>query len=86
MFKYEKTCIPRCFTGTFIKNKQVHKYNTRFAHHYRTVKHKSNIVKYSIKVIGPKIWKDIPLELQNSKSLNIFKKSMKLLLLSQYNQ
>ncbi len=37
----------------WVKNQEVHHYNTRFAHHYRTIKYKSDKMKYSIKVKGP---------------------------------
>ncbi len=51
-----------------------HHYNTRFAHHYRSIKYKSNKIKYSIKVKGPKIWKEIPKKIKSSSSLHKFKK------------
>ncbi len=28
-------------------------------HHFRTIKHYSDILKYPFNVVGPKIWKDI---------------------------
>ncbi len=57
MYKYENKYLPKCFVGTFTKNQEVHHYNIRFAHHYRLIKYKSDKMKYSIKVKGPKIWK-----------------------------
>ncbi len=53
MYKYENKYLPKCYVGTFTKNQEVHHY-TRFAHHYRSMKYKSDKMKYSIKVKGPK--------------------------------
>ncbi len=60
MYKHENNYLPKCFVGTFTKNQEVHHYNGRFAHHSRTIKCKSDKMKYSIKVKGPKLWKEIP--------------------------
>ncbi len=57
MYKYENKYLPKCFVGTFPKNQEVHHYSTRFVHHYRSIKYKSDKMKYSIKVNGTKIWK-----------------------------
>ncbi len=73
------------FVGTFTKNQEVHHYNTRFAHHYRSIKYKSDKMKYSIKVKGLNIWKEIPQKIESSLSLHKFKKSTKLMLLNQYS-
>ncbi len=70
--------------GTFTKNQEVHHYNTRFVHQYRTIKYKSDKMKYSIKIKGPKIWKEIPQKIKSSLLLYMFEKSTKLLLLNQY--
>ncbi len=60
MYKYENKYLPKCFVGTFTKNQEVHHHNARFAHHYKTIKYKSDKMKYSITVKGPKLWKEIP--------------------------
>ncbi len=72
MYKYKNKYLPKCFVGTFTKYQEVHHYNTRFAHHYRTVKYKSDKMKYSIKVKGPKIWKEIPQKIKSSLSRHMF--------------
>ncbi len=41
--------IDHNFHGRNKKNQEVHHYNTRFAHHYRSIKYKSDKMKYSIK-------------------------------------
>ncbi len=60
MYKYENKYLLKYVVGTFTKNQEVLHYNTRFAHHYISIKYKSDKMKYSIKVKGPKIWKEIP--------------------------
>ncbi len=62
------------------KYKEVHHYNTRFAHHFRSIKHHYHILKHSYSVTGPKIWNDIPVTIQQSISIFRLKKSMKSLL------
>ncbi len=42
-------------------------------------------MKYSIMVKGPTIWKEIPQKIKNSLSIQMLKKSTKLLLLKQYS-
>ncbi len=74
MYKYENKYLPKCFVGTFTKHQEVHHYNTRFAHHNRTIKYKSDKMKYSIMVKGPKIWKEIPQKIKSSLSLHMLKK------------
>ncbi len=39
MYKYENKYLPKCFVGTLTKNQEVHHYNTRLAHHCRTIKY-----------------------------------------------
>ncbi len=85
MYIYENKYLPKCFVGTFTKNQEVHHYNTRFAHHYRTIKYISDKMKYSITIKGPNIWKEILQKIKSSLSLHMFKKSIKLLLLNQYS-
>ena len=86
MYNYEKKLVPTCFRGMFMKNEHVHQYKTRHAHQYRTAKHKTDIVKYSLKIQGPKIWKNLPSNIQMSPSLFTFKKLLKAYLISQYQQ
>ncbi len=50
MYKYENKYLSKCFVGTSTKNQEVHHYNIRFAHHYTSIKYKSDKMKFSIKI------------------------------------
>ncbi len=45
MYKYENSMLPDCFAGTLLKKRDVHYYNTRIAHDFRSIKHHSDILK-----------------------------------------
>ncbi len=84
MYRYNTHSLPNSFSNFMTKHKDIHKYNTRNASNYITTKYNSNIIKYSIKVTGPKVWNAINHDIMNSRTLNIFKTKLKKLLYNNY--
>lgn len=82
-FMYE--CVngnaPHMFKEYFTVNRNVHSHNTRQLNHLHIVKWHLNIRKFSFRVHGAQLWNSIPLNIRESKSLNIFKSKMKRYLL-----
>ncbi len=81
MYKIDKSELPNCFNNFFVTNNAHHSYNTRHAENIRVPKHKTNIVKNTIRVYGPRVWNIIMPDVKNC-SFNVFKKRMKDILIS----
>ena len=76
MFKYFNNELPAIFTNYFILSKYVHSNNLRIVDNVRIGTYKTNLRKYFIKYLGPKIWNNAFANL-NMSSLQTFKKSAK---------
>ena len=61
-----------------------HNYPTRHRDQLRPPHHRLTIFTHSVSYLGPVIWNTIPLQIQNSTSLNIFKNSLKRHILNTY--
>ena len=76
MYKYFNNELPGTFKNYFTLSKDVHSNNLRIAENVRIGAYKTNLRKFFIKYIGPKIWNDACKYL-NMSSLPTFKKSAK---------
>ena len=72
------------FKNYFILNKSTHDHFTRYCDNIHIVGCNSVIRSFSIRVYGPKIWNNIPLDICSAPSIHIFKKKIKLFLLNKY--
>ena len=72
MYKMKHNNLPPVFKNYFRNNFNIHNHWTRSSNAVHVELAKGNIRKYCIKVIGPRIWNDIPLYIQNAPSLNVF--------------
>ena len=61
-----------------------HNYPTRHRDHLRPPTHRLTKFRHSVAFLGPVIWNTVPLHIQNSLSLNIFKNRLKTHILSTY--
>ena len=88
MYKFYHKKIPKSFGNFFHEMSQTHSYNTRQVQSQsfflsRLTKKKTQ---KSFKFAGVKIWKNIPTEIQQSNSLNLFSKKCKTYLISPENK
>ena len=84
MHRHINNNLPKSFNNFFTQNKDVHKYNTRNRDNFVATKPSSELIKYSIKYSGPKIWNSLDSNLKSSNSLNLLKTSYKKYLISNY--
>ena len=88
MCKFHHKKLPESFGNFFHEISQTHNYNTQQVQSQcfflnRVTKKKTQ---KSIKFAGVKIWKNIPTEIQQSNSLNVFSKKCKTYLISPENK
>ena len=75
MFKYQNKMLPQVFDSYFTQPS--HLYKTRFSKRNNfALVHVNNAKDESLlKYIGPKIWKDIPLNIKEAQSIKVFVKT-----------
>lgn len=74
MYKHFHKLLPRYFNNYFNVPSNLHKYETRKKEDFQIAKHKTSLFSKSIKVIGPKLWNELPVEVKESKHMNYFKR------------
>ena len=72
MFKFQNNMLPLAFDKYF--SKPQHQHATRFASalNYEVVRANSSRDDTMLRVIGPKVWVGVPLEVKKSSSLRVF--------------
>ena len=81
-FSLNSKVLPSYFNDFCIGNAQVHGHNTRAKGHLHKIFSRTNYGKYSTKNKIIDIWNRIPLNIKCSASIKIFKRKLKLFLLS----
>ena len=76
MFQYHNGLLPSPFLNIFLKNSDIHQYNTRSSHCYRSHTCRTNIKQFTILYNGPKIWNSLPKHITNTSSFSLFKKHL----------
>ena len=72
IFKYFNKGLPKSFK----LNKDLHNYNTRSALQVHNKPVSTNYKKHSTEYKGTQIWNNLPDDIKDSNSLNIFKKNV----------
>lgn len=85
MYKYTNKMMPRICDDYFIKSSDVHGHQTRQSNSesIRIPAHNTALFSKALSVTGPKIWNNIPNNIQNLTSLDTFKKKYKIYLCNQ---
>ena len=76
--------LPNCFNNFFQLNSEIHSRQTKQSNNLHLPLLKKSTCKQSIKLVGVKIWNEIPNEIKQSKNLAQFTKRLKQLLLNSY--
>ena len=84
VYKAINNLLSQTFSGYFVLNRNIHEHYTRQLHKVHTAKVRTTIRKFSIRNYGPTIWHSIPDFLKEKPSINTFKHTYKLYLLSNY--
>ena len=78
MFKIFKGLVPAIIQNIFSTNVDVHSHNTRQRHNFHMFSCRTNLLAFSIKYHGPKIWNQLPLTLHQIVSSPLFKRKLKI--------
>ena len=84
MFQLSKDELPGIFACMFQRNNLIHTYPTRQKDSYHLPRTRTLFAQRSIAFEGPRFWNDLPHEVVQSTSLNIFKRKLKTMLLNSY--
>ena len=84
MHKFTFNRLPTVFDGFFTPNSTVHSYPTRQSSDYHLENPRISLAQKSLKHNGPDIWNSLPPNLKQCTSLNIFKRELKNILITQY--
>ena len=76
MFMYHHNLLPQFFLNLFFTSYHVHNYNTRNVTNYRSHPCRTNVKKFTILYLGPKIWNSLPSSVVNPVSLISFRKKL----------
>ena len=82
LFKYHKCVLPVALLNMFSLNSSIHSYNTRSSHKFHIGKVSKDFMLLSVRHAGPSFWNSLPSSVLDSPSLNVFKKRLKLHILS----
>src|SRR6218665_2437526 len=85
MFCYKHDLLPKTFADYFNLGSASHSHYTRTASNYRTIFAHMNTRKFSIKVVGPTVWNNLPADITNVPLLHLFKKRLRALVLTLSN-
>ena len=84
MYKLKMDLLPAFFKDMFSTNDKIHTYNTRQASFFHVQFCKTNLSKFLLQYRGPQFFNAIPTRVKNAINLAVFKKELKVFLLSQY--
>ena len=84
MYDFENGTLPNALVQLFRKNSQIHSYNTRQASALHIPRVRTAFALNTLACTGPKFWNSLPIDVTRSISISVFKRKLKLYLLSNY--
>src|SRR6218665_324347 len=85
MYRAVNDLLPKKFSSVLKTVNQVHAHDTRNSTNYVVPYARTGFRAASIQVLGPSLWNSLSEEQREAKSINLFKKKMKLSYLQKYN-
>ncbi len=85
MYKHQTNHLPSVFSEYFVRNNQIHKYQTRNASDYSINKTKKKYSDRAIRTTGPILWNSLDVNLKQCKTVKHFKNAYKSNLIANYN-
>ena len=77
MFKANISCLPKNVQNMFNKSCEIHHYNTRNKNNFHVKSVRSEKRKMSVNITGVSLWNELPKNIKESRSLNVFKSKLK---------
>jgi len=85
MYSFINNLLPAVFPANYFSlNVNIHCHNTQSAQNIYCNYARTNLRAASVRIHGPVIWNNIPVDIRNSISLSVFKSKLKCWLLSFY--
>ena len=84
MYDLQNGTLPNALVQMFRKNNQIHSYNTRQATALHIPRVRTAFALNTLAFTGPKFWNSLPVDVTRSVNVSVFKRKLKLLLLSNY--
>ena len=81
---YNMNLLPLPLQSMYIKNRDIHSYETRQSNNPRTVPHRNHVLSNSFVCKGPDQWNKLPNDVRNAPSILSFKSRLANLYLSNY--
>ena len=81
MYSAVHSLLPAYFKCMFITNTTVHSYNTRQKDDMHQTAYRTNVCKYTVRILGPRLWNSLSDNIRQVSSLYQFKSKMKEFLL-----
>ena len=85
MYKYHHKMMPTTLDRLFMKNQQIHQYNTRGAARLRPPKIKTCLAENFITTTGVRIWNLLSTTIDPTQKIGTFKQKVITSLISSYN-
>ena len=82
MYRHKHKLLPSVFNDYFNITSDTHTYFTRQVESYRGIFARTNTRLFALRSTGPSVWNNIPVSTRHLPNLNLFKKSMRALLLN----
>ena len=76
MFLFNKEMLPEIFSSLFIKNIDIHEYNTRSKLHFRVQYGRTSFSHSLVTYQGPKLWNDLPSNIKKLFVVEFFQKKI----------
>ena len=85
MYQYHNNELPNSFRSMFTTNKQIYSYNTRQCNKFHIPYQRTSQAQKFVSYQGPIFWNSLDKSLTNLKSIVLFKKKLKSVLLEGYS-
>ena len=84
MYDLNAGVLPLALANIFKKNNQIHNYETRLASAFHLPHARTKFALNTLVCTGPRFWNSLDPSITNSVSISVFKRKLKLYLLSRY--
>ena len=85
-FKFNNNLLPNTFNQIYTNISAIHQYSTRNSHNrFFRNQHNKTSGYITLQHLGSKLWSNIPTNIKDSKSIHIFERKYKNLLMENYN-
>ena len=85
MYNYNNDSLPSAFDNMFQKNQSLHNYPTRQSNEFHLPLLRTMLAQSTFIYTGPQYWNSLDDNIRGARSLPIFKKNLKTVIIQSYN-